>query len=104
MELQAVVGFVLVLFERLAMDHVDSDLVVNHLALSLLVALVYHFGLVVLVPDFGLIVLMVGLVALSAVGLGSAEQFLQPFLVLYFQILLVYFLLPSYLNVYLHLV
>ena len=101
MELQAVVGFVLVLFERLAMDHVDSDLVVNHLALSLLVALVlvYHFGLVVLVPDFGLVVL-VGLVALSAVDSGSAEQFLQPFLVLYFQILLVYFLLPSYLNVY----
>ena len=102
MELQAVVGFVLVLFERLAMDHVGSDLVVNHLALSLLVALVlvYHFGLVVLVPDFGLVVLMVGLVALSAVGLGSAEQFLQPFLVLYFQIVLVYFLLPSYLSVY----
>ena len=95
-------GFVLVLFESLAMDHVGFDLVVNHLALSLLVALVlvYHFGLLVLVPDFGLIVLMVGLVALSAVGLGSAEQFLQPFLVLYFQIHLVYFLLPSYLNVY----
>ena len=100
MELQAVVGFVLELFEQLVMDRVDSGLAVNHLALSLLVVLVlvYHFGLVVLVPDFGLVVLTAGLVALSVVR-SAAEQFLPSFLVLYFQILLVYFLLPFYLNV-----
>ena len=94
-ELQAVVDSVQAPFVPRVRDRVD--LVVNHLALSLVV--VYHFGLVVLVPDFGLVVLTAGLVALSVVC-SAVELFLPSFLVLYFQILLVYFLLPFYLNVY----
>ena len=68
------------------MDHVDFDLVVNHLALSLLVVVVvYRFGRVVLVlvADWLLVVLVAGSVVMQVVGLLVQavvfDQYLQIF-------------------------
>jgi len=66
-ELRAVVDSVQALFVPRVRDRVD--LVVNHLALSLVV--VYHFGLVVLVlvADWLVVVLVAGSVVMQVVGL-----------------------------------
>ena len=68
------------------MVHVDFDLVVNHLALSLLVVVVvYRFGRVVLVlvADWLLVVLVAGSVVMQVVGLLVQavvfDQYLQIF-------------------------
>jgi len=68
------------------MDRVDFDLVVNHLALSLVVvAVVYRFGRVVLVlvADWLLVVLVAGSVVMQVVGLLVQavvfDQYLQIF-------------------------
>ena len=93
-ELQAVVDSVQAPFVPRVRDRVD--LVVNHLALSLVV--VYHFGLVVLVlvADWLVVVLVAGSVVMQVVGLLAltVDQFLQIFSFLYFQFHLVYFLPP----------